>query len=92
MPRVAVEDNNRMSFRIPAAEKAVLLRAAALRGAGLTDFVRQNSVKAAMDVIRDAEQVRLSARDSLKVLDLLENPPPPNARLIAAAKALPALK
>jgi len=31
MPRVAVEDNNRMSLRIPAEEKAILLRAAALK-------------------------------------------------------------
>ena len=31
MPRVAVEDNNRMSLRIPAEEKAMLLRAAALQ-------------------------------------------------------------
>jgi uncharacterized protein (DUF1778 family) len=89
MPRLAVEDNNRMSLRIPASEKAVLLRAAALRSTGLTDFVRQHSLKAAMDVIEEAERVKLSARDSLRVLRLLESPPEPNEKLIAAAKALP---
>ena len=26
----------------------------------------------------------------LRILDLLDNPPPPNAKLLAAAKALPA--
>jgi len=31
----------------------------------------------------------LSHRDSLRVLDLLENPPKPNAKLVSAAKALP---
>jgi len=46
---------------------------------------------AARDVIAQAEQVQLSERDSLRVLDLLENPPGPNPRLIAAAQALPAL-
>jgi len=91
MPRTAVENNNRMSLRIPASEKAILLRAAALRSTGLTDFVRQHSLKAAID-IREEENVRLSARDSLLVLDLLENPPAPNARLPAAAKALPKRK
>ncbi len=92
MPRVAVEDNNRISLRIPAGEKAVLLRAAALRSTDLTDFVRQHSLKAAMDVIQEDERVKLSARDSLRVLYLLENPPAPNAKLLAAAKALPKRK
>ena len=88
MPRVAVEDNNRMSLRIPAGEKAVLLRAAALRRTDLTDFVRQHSLQAAQAVIREEEHLSLSARDSLRVLDLLEKPPAPNAKLRAAAKAL----
>jgi uncharacterized protein (DUF1778 family) len=85
---MAVENNNRMSLRIPAGEKAILLRAAALRSTALTDFVRQHSLKAAMDIIREEEHVRLSARDSLRVLELLEKPPAPNAKLLAAAKAL----
>jgi uncharacterized protein (DUF1778 family) len=33
-------------------------------------------------------QIQLSARDSLRVLELLENPPAPNTRLIAAAGAV----
>jgi len=33
--------------------------------------------------------VQLSERDSLRVLELLENPPPPNEKLLAAARALP---
>jgi uncharacterized protein (DUF1778 family) len=43
---------------------------------------------AANAAIEEAEHVRLSKRDSLRVLDMLENPPAPNARLLAAAKAL----
>jgi uncharacterized protein (DUF1778 family) len=88
MPRVAVEDNNRMSLRIPAEEKALLLRAAALKHKDLSEFVRQHSVDAAKAVIREEEHVSLSQRDSLRVLDLLENPPKPNAKLLSAAKAL----
>jgi hypothetical protein len=37
--------------------------------------------------ICDAEQLKLSERDSLRVLELLENPPPAPARLVRAAKA-----
>jgi uncharacterized protein (DUF1778 family) len=92
MPRLAVEDNSRMSLRIPAGEKAILLRAAALRSTDLTGFVRQHSVSAARAVIQEAEHLELSERDSLRVLTVLENPPKPNAKLLAAAKSLPKRK
>ena len=88
MPRLAVEDNSRMSLRIPPEEKAILLRAAALRSTDLTDFVRQHSLNAARAVIKEAGRLTLSERDSLRVLHALENPPKPNAKLLAAAKAL----
>ena len=89
MPRVAVEDNNRMSLRIRADEKAKLMRAAALKQTDLTDFVIQHALRAAKAVIEEADHLQLSERDSLRVLDLLENPPAPNARLLAAARKLP---
>ena len=89
MPRVAVEDNSRMSLRIRAKEKAMLLRAVALQHTDLTDFVIRHALRAAQAVIEEADHLQLSERDSLRVLDLLENPPAPNARLLAAAQALP---
>ena len=92
MPRAAREDNNRMSLRIRPSDKAVIMRASALAGADMTDFVVRHAVQAAQELIRKAEQVDLSERDSLRVLDLLENPPAANARLIAAAQALPPLE
>jgi uncharacterized protein (DUF1778 family) len=91
MPQPPVEDNSRMSLRIPAAEKALLLRAVALRRTSLTDFVLRTAVAAAREAIDEAERVRLSERDSLRALELLENPPAPNERLRAAARTLPPL-
>lgn len=88
MPRLAVEDNSRMSLRVRAEEKALLLRAVALKHTDLTDFVLQHALRAAKAVVEEADQVRLSERDSLRVLDLLENPPVPAKRLLAAARAL----
>ena len=88
MPRVAVEDNDRMSLRVRAEEKATLLRAAALEHTDLTNFVLQHALRVARTVIERAERVRLSERDSLRVLDLLEEPPEPNAKLLATARAL----
>jgi uncharacterized protein (DUF1778 family) len=78
-----------MSLRIGAEEKALLLRASALKRTDLTDFVLRHALRAAKAVIEEADRVRLSGRASLRVLDLLENPPAPNARLLGAARALP---
>jgi uncharacterized protein (DUF1778 family) len=89
MPRVAVEDNSRMSLRIRAEEKALLLRAVALQHTDLTDFVLQHALRAARSVVDKSERVQLSERDGLRVLDFLENPPAPNAKLLAAAHLLP---
>ncbi len=89
MPRIPVENNDRMSLRIAAEEKSLLMRAAALEHTNLTEFVIRNVVLAARKVIRQNEQLALTERDSLHVLDLLDQPPPPNKKLMAAAFALP---
>jgi uncharacterized protein (DUF1778 family) len=89
MPRRAVEENSRLSLRIRAEEKALLLRAVALNHTDLTDFVLRHALIAAKAVIEEADHLRLSGRDSLRVLNLLENPPAPNTKLLAAARAMP---
>lgn len=91
MPRAAVEDSSRISLRVRPEDKALLVRAVAYAQTDLTAFVLQNAVQAAKAVIAEAEQVALSERDSLRVLSALENPPAPNAKLLAAAHALPPL-
>jgi uncharacterized protein (DUF1778 family) len=88
MPRVAVEHNSRLSLRIPPEDKATLQRAVALKNTDLTDFVLEHALLAAKAVIDEAEHMKLSTRDSLRVLDLLENPPEPNRKLLKAARAL----
>ena len=40
----------------------------------------------ARTVVDQAQVVKLSERDSLRVLELLENPPAPSVRLMAAAR------
>ncbi len=81
MPRVAVDKNMRMHLRVRPEQKAMLLRAAALRNTDLTDFVLQSALRAAKKVIAEVECLALSERDSLMVLKLLEKPPAPSARL-----------
>lgn len=75
MPQVPVEHNERLSLRIAAEEKSILMRAAALEHTHLTDFVISKVVSAARQVIEWHER--------------LEEPPAPNEKLTAAAFALP---
>jgi len=89
MPRTAVNENERMNLRIKPEAKARLARAAALRNTDLTNFVTQTALREADAVIQAAEVLKLSTRDYSRVLDLLENPPKPNAKLRAAIAALP---
>ena len=65
---------------------------AALKRADTTHFARQDNRAAASSVIRKQEHLKLTAHDSLRVRELLENPPAPNAKLRATAKALPGRK
>ncbi len=89
MPQIPIETNDRMSLRIASEEKSLLMRAAALQHTNLTEFVIRNVVSVAQKIIDENERLELTERDSLHVLDLLDNPPEPNDKLIAAAFALP---
>ena len=89
MPRTAVNDNKRMNLRVRPEQKATLMRAAALKNIDLTDFVLQPALREAEAIIEAAEHVVLSERDNLRVLEALEHPPAANAKLRAAAEAMP---
>ncbi len=86
MPREHVE-SGRVELRLKPEDKAVLARAAALERLDLTSFILRAALPRAQDVIAQSEKLRLSERDSLRVLDLLENPPEPTERLLRAARA-----
>jgi uncharacterized protein (DUF1778 family) len=89
MPRAAVDDNNRVALRVRPADKAVIMRAVALAQTDMTTFILRTALREARSVIEEHERVRLSQRDSCLVMELLENPPAPNAMLRKAARALP---
>lgn len=92
MPQVPVETNDRMSLRIASDDKALLMRAAALEHTNLTEFVIRNLISTAQKIIHENELLALSEKDSLQILDLLDNPPQPNKKLMAAAFSLPEKK
>jgi uncharacterized protein (DUF1778 family) len=89
MAHIALENNSRVAMRIRPEDKAKLMRAGALQQTDLTDFILRSALLAAEAVIGNAERVRLTENDSLRVLALLANPPVPNAKLLSAAQRLP---
>lgn len=89
MPQIPLENNDRMSLRIASEDKSLLMRAAALQHINLTEFVIRTVVSTARDIIEQNERVELSERDSVHLLNLLENPPAPNEKLMAAAFSMP---
>lgn len=90
MPRVSVENSNRFTLEILPVEKARLVRAASLMNTSLKDFMVANSLRAADTVIDRAERITLNEEQRRFVVDLLDNPPAPNAKLLAAAQLLAA--
>ncbi len=88
MPRNAVENTTRFPMQIPPAMKARLMRAAAVEQTSLKDFILRNALRGADDVLAKADCVHFDEEQTRFILDLLDNPPQPNKKLLAAAKAL----
>lgn len=89
MPRTAIDDNQRLQLRVSPAHKARIARAAAIQNMDLTQFVTGTALREADTIIEQAESVRMSTRDFTRILELLDNPPAPNAKLKAAIASLP---
>jgi len=77
---------DRIGARVPHDVYETLCRAAELTGSTVNQFLVQSALKEAQAVIEREEIIRLSPRDWNWLLELLENPPKPNAKLTAAMK------
>jgi len=86
MPAHGTAREDRIELRATTEEKRLISAAAAHERLDVTSFIMRNVLPAARDVIDRAERIVLSERDSLRVLDLLENPPKPTPALKAAAR------
>jgi uncharacterized protein (DUF1778 family) len=78
--------DDRIELRASREEKRVLATAAAYERLDLTSFVLRSALPAAEEIVARHERIALTARDSARVLELLEHPPKPTAALRAAAK------
>jgi uncharacterized protein (DUF1778 family) len=86
MARPAAARDDRVELRASREEKRVLAAAAAYERLDLTTFVMRAALPAAEEVVARHERIVLSARDSARVLELLEHPPAPTPALRAAAR------
>ena len=71
----------RVSTRVPKNVQARLEEAAGLVGATVNQFMLQAALKEADEIIDRERVIRLSRRDAERLMELLDNPPPPNAKL-----------
>ena len=82
----------RIGARVPRDVYDTLNKAAELMGATVNQFLVQSALKEAQMVIEREQTIRLSVGDSEQLLDLLEKPAKPNARLKAAMKHYQSVK
>lgn len=86
MTKTLPNREDRIELRTTRDEKRLLTAAAAHERLDVTSFIMRVVLPAALNVVESAERISLSERDSLRVLDLLENPPAPTPALLAAAR------
>lgn len=75
----------RTEARLRPDQKMRIERAANLKGLSISDFMVQNAEEAAIRTIQEYESWTLDTKDRDLFIEALLNPPPPNARLRAAA-------
>ncbi len=85
MPRSAPSRDDRLELRATKEEKRLLATASAYERLDVTTFIMRQVLPAAQKVVDRNERIVLSERDTVRVLELLENPPKLTPALLAAA-------
>ena len=75
---------DRISIRTPPELKQMLIAAAAVSNISMTDFLLAAGRKAAELVLAESRQITLNQQEWDRFMNLLDNPPPPNAALRVA--------
>lgn len=78
-------EEEQITTSIPYSAKETLEKAAQLTGTTLDRFLIESALKEAERVLDPETTIILSERDAELVFSLIENPPPPNEKLKAAA-------
>lgn len=83
-----IEVRDRITARMPKLLVEKLQQAADLSGATLNQFLVQAAVEKADKIIDRERVIRLTVEDAATLIDLLDNPRPPNAALQRAFERL----
>jgi uncharacterized protein (DUF1778 family) len=86
MPGTGATRQDRIELRATKEEKRLLAAAAAHERLDVTSFIMRSALPAAREVVDRAERIVLGARDTARILRLLESPPKPTRALVAAAR------
>ena len=86
MSSIGAARADRIELRATKEEKRLLATAAAYERLDVTSFIMRNVLPAAQEVVDRAERIVLSERDTVRVLELLENPPKPTPALLNAVR------
>ncbi|MDX1804378.1 MAG: DUF1778 domain-containing protein [Alcanivorax sp.] len=76
--------DERVSLRVDARTKAMLVKAAEISGTPLTVFLVQTALDRADRLVSQPKVTRVSNEEFFRVLDLIENPPAPTDYLVEA--------
>lgn len=79
-----IETQARLVARVSVDIQQTIKKAAAYSGATVTQFLVDSALDKAKAVINDVEVVKLTNKAASRMMELLENPPEPNAYLLEA--------
>ena len=77
-------ERGRITTRVPAPVQQKLELAASMVGATINQFIVQTALREAERIIEKERVIRLDASDSLAFVNALDNPIPPNKKLLDA--------
>ena len=77
-------ERGRITTRVPAPVQQKLELAASMVGATVNQFIVQTALREAERIIEQERVIRLDAEDSLAFVNALDNPTPPNRKLLDA--------
>lgn len=80
-PLLEEKKTSRISTRVPLQVKETIDMAAELLGESTNQFMAQAAYQAAKTLLEQERIVRLSALETTRFLDLLDNPPAPSKKL-----------
>ncbi|RWM91621.1 MAG: DUF1778 domain-containing protein [Mesorhizobium sp.] len=75
-----------ISMRLPAADIAMIDRAAGLRGRSRTDFMRDAAVRAAEDVLMESRLIRMNSEGFADFMAVLSGPATPVPEMVELVK------